>query len=169
MSRYLPFAGSTPFLEASAEQLREAAQASRQRAEDSFQRCDTDGFLSQWASGLTAQQFDRQAEIAERNGRWNFPVLIEHASGRVVSRKLLPGRWHNGIWLREVWTLHPDDRAKFARGTIPSGSNSRVQKALGLVEGTELAPAVAVVTGSGTGLSGNAWVAVVRRREVEDC
>ena len=35
-----------------AAQLREAAAADRQAAYDSFERCDTDGFMSQWASGL---------------------------------------------------------------------------------------------------------------------
>lgn len=164
---YLPHVNGKRFTEASAAELREAAAAARQRAEDSFQRSDTDGFLSQWASGLTAEQYDRQAQIVEAGGMADFTVLIETRTGRIVSRRELPGRYIDGIWRNAVWTLSPADRERFGRGFIPTGQRSRVQKQLGLSESTETAPAVAVVQGRGTGLSGTAWVTVVRRREVE--
>ena len=45
----------------------EAAQSSRDAA-DSFERCDTDGFLSQWASGLNARLALAKADLAEHGG-----------------------------------------------------------------------------------------------------
>ena len=40
--------------QAQADELRDWAASARRSASDSWERCDTDGFLSQWASGLTA-------------------------------------------------------------------------------------------------------------------
>lgn len=51
-----------------ADKLRaEAAQHDR-NAYESFERCDTDGFLSQWASRLTAQQKRLEAQLIENGG-----------------------------------------------------------------------------------------------------
>lgn len=55
-----------------ADQLRaEAAQHDRDAAE-SFDRCDTDGFVSQWASGQMAGLRRREAELAEHGNTWTF-------------------------------------------------------------------------------------------------
>lgn len=51
-----------------AQQLRELAEGKQQDAHDSFERCDTDGFMSQWASGLTSRAYSRAASIAENHG-----------------------------------------------------------------------------------------------------
>ena len=164
---YLPHASGKPFLQASAEELRAEAAKCYGRSEESFQRCDTDGFLSQWVGQITAQQLTRQAEIAERGGVSDFLVLIETATGRVVSRRELPGRWQGGIYMKPVWTLSREDQERLGRRFIPTGERSRIQKQLGLHEGTEAAPAMAIVGGSGTGLSGcaNAHVIVIRRTD----
>lgn len=52
--------------------LRAKAQACFDRAEESFQRCDTDGFLSQWASNMSGQRLLREAAIAENGGVATF-------------------------------------------------------------------------------------------------
>lgn len=51
--------------------LSEAAAHDRDAAE-SFDRCDTDGFLSQWASGINAQVARKNAAIAEAGGVATF-------------------------------------------------------------------------------------------------
>src|SRR5690606_26317917 len=60
-----------------AEELREMARGRDREAADSFDRCDTDGALSQWASGINAQKYRLQADIAENGGMWEFPALFD--------------------------------------------------------------------------------------------
>lgn len=61
----------------------EAQAAATEKAEDcfkssrdSFERCDTDGFLSQWASDMTAREHQLEAEIASHGGCAVFDVLL---------------------------------------------------------------------------------------------
>ena len=63
-------------MEKTAEQYRAEAAAHRQEAADSFERCDTDGFLSQWASGINAQEADAKAKLAEAGGIATFKRTI---------------------------------------------------------------------------------------------
>lgn len=51
-----------------ADEWREMARECRQRSADSFDRCDTDGFLSQWASDSLANTYRYLAELAEGSG-----------------------------------------------------------------------------------------------------
>jgi len=48
---------------------RAMAKGREQEKQDSFDRCDTDGFLSQWASGCMAGVYSACARAAENNGR----------------------------------------------------------------------------------------------------
>jgi hypothetical protein len=68
-----------------------ATARSRQAAtnkEESFERCDTDGFLSQWAEGLASDKYRMEAEIARNGGLACFEVLVNAATGELVSTKL---------------------------------------------------------------------------------
>ena len=68
-----------------AELRAEAAQHERNAAE-SFERCDTDGFLSQWASDMNAQLARRNAAIAEHGGQWLFErTVLETLEGELVA------------------------------------------------------------------------------------
>lgn len=58
------------------EALRAEAADLEQQAYDSFERCDTDGALSQWASGVTAQLRRAEAALLEAGGRARFPALF---------------------------------------------------------------------------------------------
>lgn len=49
--------------------LREEASNHDRNAWESFERCDTDGFLSQWASGINARQARMKADLIERGGK----------------------------------------------------------------------------------------------------
>lgn len=51
-----------------ADNLRAEAAKHDKEAYDSFERCDTDGFLSQWASGLTASKKRLEADLIEAGG-----------------------------------------------------------------------------------------------------
>lgn len=135
------------------------AEQRRRDREESFDRCDTDGFLSQWAHGLNRSKNERQAEIERRGGRDIFWGLYD--GDRRVAARMIEGRYG---W---SWLLSDDEAERYGRKFIPLGvangkSGSRVQKRLGLTERQELAPARADLDGSGTGLSGTAWVVSVR-------
>ncbi|QBP31193.1 hypothetical protein SEA_ARGIE_77 [Mycobacterium phage Argie] len=56
-----------------------AAMAARsvQDAAESWERSDTDGFLSQWASKSSAQMFRHMAELAGNGGRGEIPWVFE--------------------------------------------------------------------------------------------
>lgn len=136
-------------------------------AQESFERSDTDGFLSQWAHGIRAQQLRAQADIDENGGRAQFPGLYE--GDRRVNAKLVDGRY--GL----VWLLGDEEAERFGRRFVPfdnshdavlfeGSGRSRVQRDLGLVQRYELAPARAVIRSSGTGLAGaaSAYVTVIR-------
>jgi hypothetical protein len=142
-----------------AAELRAEAKAHADEARASFERCDTDGFLSQWASDLNAQLARRQAEILESGGVAEFPGLFNEA-GQRVRAKLIDGRY--GL----CWALC-DKRDKFTGTFVPfSGTGrSRKQKAMGLHEAQEVVPAYAHIVGVGTGLSGRCWVQTLRKDE----
>lgn len=140
-----------------AEQLRQKAQEFRERAAESFHRCDTDGFLSQWASGISAQEMNLQADIIENGGKDCFNGLYD-VDGKRVPAKMIDGQF--GM----VWILREDASIRFGRKFIPVSyeGRSRVQKALGLTEKKEWAPARACIKGRGHGLSGTAWACTER-------
>lgn len=137
-----------------ADQLRAEAAAHDAKAEESFERCDTDGFVSQWASGLSAQRAWRQADIEEAGGVAEFRGLY-HGSRRVAAKLI---RSPYGV----CWLLREDEVSRYGRKFVPAGDASRVQRQLGLSEELETAAAKAGFGGSGYGLSGQAWVEVYR-------
>jgi hypothetical protein len=65
---------------------REKAAECHQRAGESFERSDTDGFLSQWASGITARLHEVQAEIARNGGKAQFVALFNLSGERIRAR-----------------------------------------------------------------------------------
>ena len=136
---------------------RERASKHFQAKEDSFDRCDTDGFLSQWASGISGQLEARKAELAEAGWTSTFPGLYRRSDGARVRAKLIDARY--GL----CWAFC-DEEGTFT-GRFLSHSKGTKRSRL-YREGFELreetAPANARITGSGTGLSGTAWVEVYR-------
>lgn len=75
-----------------AEQLRLEAAAHDAEAIGSFERCDTDGALSQWSSTLSAQKARLQAEIVDAGGVAQFPALFT-IDGEYVPAKRIEGNW----------------------------------------------------------------------------
>jgi len=134
---------------ASAEQaaaLRAQAAAHAKEAADSFARCDTDGFLSQWASGLNAQLKRKEAEIAEAGGLWTFErhVLVtsegEATDARQVETRYGP-RWR--LDSRDLWLPFR-----------PARESTLGKRGFREVVESEVGPAKAIHWGTGRGLSG---------------
>lgn len=160
----------TPEMLAKAAKLREKAAGALRREEESFQRSDTDGFLSQWALSIGAQEDIENAKILEGGGVAPFPVLCD-AEGNVIATTIYTFQDKYAPWKKVGrWKL-PDDLAeKAGRKWIPTAGysgKSRIQKQLGLHQETRYFPAVAVISGSGTGLSGcaSAYVAIVKKKD----
>lgn len=144
-------------------QAEAAACAAIAEREASFQRCDTDGFLSQWANGLVGERERLQVEILRNGGNALFLALArgdEIVSEHRVDRSVPGAEWAT----REVWVLPPAWRPVLGRTVIPTGERSRIQKQLGLREVRVWRPAVAKIVGRGHGLSGSAWVEAVKVR-----
>lgn len=137
------------------------ADADRYEAEAaaSFDRCDTDGFVSQWAGGLNSQQARLQAEITEADGLASFAALYDVDTDERVPAKLIDGRY--GL----AWALVVPGTDRFTGEFVkafPARTSTMARK--GYREGTELAPARAKITGSGHGLAGAASCYVTTAR-----
>ena len=122
----------------------------RERSRKSFESCDTDGFLSQWADDLGAQLAERRADLLDAGCVAEFTGLYagDRRVAAVLERSMFKGR------PRVSWYLRDDEAQRYGRRYIPAGPTSRVQKTLGLAERRERAHAWAKIGGSGRGLSG---------------
>ena len=143
-----------------AEDYRADAARNREQAAESWERSDTDGFLSQWASGKTAQLNDAKARLMEQGKRDDFPGLYE--GDRRVAARLITTQFGTS-WLLDE-TRERDLHRRRGKVFLPNGLNgrSRVLKQLGLRVRRELAPAWVKMEGRGTGLSGTCWVETFR-------
>lgn len=101
-----------------------AAQDCRKRSAESFERCDTDGFLSQWASDTMANRYSRNAEIVEAGGVHRL-ALIEIATGAVVatSAQYLEGQYG---W---YYLINDDEAAaRLGRFVTPSSAQNEATR-----------------------------------------
>ena len=146
-----------PFATKTADEYAAEAQRYAQQREDSFARCDTDGFLSQWADGLSSGEARAKVEIMKNGGRSDFAGLYE--GDRRVRAKVIHTQFGTS------WMLHDSERAliqKRGKKFLPCGEASRVLKKLGLAQRMEMDTAWVKIDGEGYGLSGRAWVSVFR-------
>jgi hypothetical protein len=135
---------------------RDRADAAFKRQQDSFERSDTDGFVSQWASGLTGLQHQVEADIVEAGGTHEFTALFD-LDGNWVPAKQIVGTY-GPRWMvldatgRRTGTYLPYRPKR--RDTLAKH---------GYTEGLVLRRAKADLVGGGYGLSGaaNVHVAVV--------
>lgn len=141
-----------------AQKLREEAADCDRRAQESFERCDTDGFLSQWAAGKMADRKRLEAEVVENGGKWEFPGLFRKSDGKRIRAKVINTRFGT------CWAIVGEDD-KFTGQFFPTGEKSRKQKAAGLFQKLEEVEAGVDFTGGGRGLSGacNVGVGVYRK------
>lgn len=133
---------------ATAEDHRRLAEEAEQRKADSWERSDTDGFMSQWAAGLSADKHRLAAEIAERGGRDYFPALFD-LEGNLVAAKLVGTRYGMAWGLLES----DDPDSSFTGWFNPSRARDeerarRTDAKKGYYVGTVLAPAKADLAGA---------------------
>lgn len=149
------------------EQLRAQAAQHYQDAADSFDRCDTDGFVSQWASGLMGDQRRMEANLLEAGGTAEFPALF-NLDGELVPAKLLPTQYST------AWAVFasPSEAEKPYGGTIVKWVNAfpkreSTMSRKGYYEGTVRVAARVQMRGApgARGLSGAHTVRPVRVRK----
>lgn len=102
-------------MNAKATELRESAAAHDRAAQESFERCDTDGALSQWAHGLSGQKDRLQADIEESGGKAEFLALFD-LEGNLVAAKLIDTRYGRAWGILES----DDPRSKIVKWFNPS-------------------------------------------------
>ncbi len=130
----------------------EAARCARQSAE-SFDRCDTDGFLSQWASDSTATLYRAKAEWARAYGKVTTRVLTD-TDGVIVSTHHKDGQYG------EFWVLDDAAAERFGRRFVSLSRAARYDRQAaanrrkGFVEAQAAVDGYVKNAGSGTGLSG---------------
>jgi hypothetical protein len=128
------FAGRT------AAEWRELAQDCRKRSAESWERSDTDGFLSQWASDQMASRYDDCAAVAEADGRVEVSAAFL-LDGTVASVDYREGQYG--------WYYLINDAAEAVTGVrffSPSGARKAATRAAnnakkGFTEGTVSVPA----------------------------
>lgn len=98
-------------IQAEVDRLKGEAAKHRERAAESWERSDTDGFLSQWASGLSARLAETQAKILEDDGA-EFWGLVD-LSGNRVCAKLIDGKF--GL----CWAFMDQPGGKFVGRFVP--------------------------------------------------
>ena len=78
--------------------LREQAAEWRRREQESFDRCDTDGCVTQWCQSISASDDDRAAALADSGNLAVFRVLIDTNTGEVVGNSIhvFESRFHYG-------------------------------------------------------------------------
>jgi len=154
---------------ATANELRESAAEHDRKAAESFDRCDTDGFVSQWAHGLGSQKDRLQAEVEENGGLSSFMGLFNSAGERVKAKMVVVYNSykfeHESKWI----VLDASDNAAHWVA-IPQNPESPSKQSkmgqLGLHQEWEEAPGKAELSGGGTGLAGAVNVrATVKRTD----
>jgi len=126
--------------------LREQAAQYEQDAKNSFDRCDTDGFVSQWASGVMAQERRMKADLEDNGGMAEFDVLFD-LEGNKQNAKIINGKFG------PCWAFMDND-GKFTGQFVSATITAKTLAKKGYVEGVEMAPAKVALTGSGRGLAG---------------
>lgn len=120
-------------------ELKKLASECESKAQESFERCDTDGYLSQWAHQVNAGKYRAEADLLKAENMAEFRFLQE--GDRVLNARTIQTRYG------ESWILDdPADIQKFGK-FVPSGPKSRKQKQLGLHESWVLLPAKVILSG----------------------
>ena len=126
--------------------------------QDSWERSDTDGFLSQWASGIGADRDANQRTIHENGGCALLSILVDRETGTRVEAWQGKGEWGS------YWKLKSDtDAARYGARFFPYNCTGRKLWTAGLRMVKAWLPAESFIDGEGYGLSGRAWTSTRER------
>lgn len=127
---------ATPSNLRTGDEYRAAAASARKAEADSWERSDTDGFLSQWANRQMAASYDHLASVADNGGVMNTLALF--LDGELASTDQRDGAY--GLY----WVLNDAAAEKFGKrffnGSKAKNATAR-DKARGFTYGYISAPA----------------------------
>jgi hypothetical protein len=131
--------------------LRAQADAHDAEAYASFQRCDTDGALSQWASGINAHRLRLEADIVDNGGLHEFWALFD-LDGNWVPATVIDGRYG------PCWMLLDENGGATGQFAPYRPARESTLERRGFREGLVLRPARASTKGGDSILSVRACV-----------
>lgn len=134
-----------------ANQWREMAKRSGHKEQESFDRSDTDGALSQMGYNLNAREYNLCARLAEKDGIWEFPALFTLTGALVPDATYI--RTKQGKW---VWRIGRGEGAQwFNESKALDGSRRRKNDAAkGFYVGLIRARGYVGTSGGGRGSGG---------------
>lgn len=136
---------------------RARANAAAKRGQDSWERSDTDGSLTQWASGIRAEHHRMEAELIENGGKTEFSALFDKDGNMVPAKRVnMPDRFNPGR-TKTAWAVlsDPNDPSSPVKEWIneSSSGNMKTQEAYlakkGYTMGTVRVPAYVADRGDG--------------------
>jgi len=107
-----------------ADEYRAAATNHYQEAADSFERCDTDGFLSQWASGINGIRMNALATLAEYGGRSYFEVYVDE-NGKPVPARRITTKYGMRVAVFATWADCVSRSGKIVEWLSPKKADAR--------------------------------------------
>jgi hypothetical protein len=131
-----------------AAQWREEERACYRLSAESFERCDTDGFLSQWANDVTGRKYAMYARVAEQGGTWEFRAVFDLA-GNLLDAREVEGRYGY------VWLIKTGDTVTWFNESRARKGVTRLKNdtAKGFRLGTVRRPAYVGMSGNRTSLN----------------
>ena len=122
-----------------AKKLKNDANKDMADREESFNRCDTDGALTQLVKQMSSHVNERNAEICKNFGKTRF-VGLYNGDKRVMA-KLITFYCNYSFQNKESWLLDDEEQIKYNRKFIPCNylkKTSRIMKKLNLAEREEM-------------------------------
>ena len=114
-----------------------SAEKNQDRVRESFDRCDTDGFLSQWAMGRLSELDNAKKELCLKKGLHNF-IGLYLGTRRIKAKKIFTE-------YGATWLLHKDEKSNFNdRSFLPFNAGSgrgKILNSFGLKELNVTSPA----------------------------
>lgn len=135
-----------------ADQWREMAKRSGRKEQESIDRSDTDGALSQMGHNLNAREYLLCAQLAEKDGIWEFPALFT-LTGALVPDAVYIKIKSTGKW---VWRIGRGEGAQwFNESQAKDGyRRRRNDQAKGFYVGLVRARGYVGTSGNGRGSAG---------------
>lgn len=155
-----------PLPRLTADAHRAEAQAASAEERASFERCDTDGFVSQWANNRMASYHRMSADLAEAGGKAEHTALF-HLDGTVASTHQAEGQYG------PFWVLNDAAAERFGKRfvTLSKARNGErryaANRAKGFTVGTILVDSYTDMVGNGRGLGAALTVRTVVKPSVE--
>lgn len=126
---------------------REESVKCQQRSADSWERSDTDGFLSQWASQANASEHLKKAELAEAGHVARFPQLFDAATGEPLVFFYYEGQYGPCWAVKDAATGRVGQWIGWSKAKTAKARNKHYANK-GVTVGTVLAPAYTKLVGN---------------------